>query len=342
MRKILLSDVQNKVENAGFKAKKDVRNIFFKKNMSIIDINVYSLRDISGYWGLLKNIIILIGGLRVGDIIFVNYPVYGKFTLNILFMLKKIKKIKVIGIIHDLDSLRSDSFDDSIVCFFDMVISHNQEMSKFLKKIGVIESKIYNLNLFDYILDKDWDCFCDLKADDLDNYRVVFAGNLNKEKSGFIYKIQYPVDIWGVNYDKNVNLNLNYCGFFDSENPKNFYEAYTNSRVFGLIWDGGSINSCEGRFGDYLLYNNPHKTSFYLSQNIPVIVWNSAAIANFILSENCGIVVDTLSDLDEKLSLITLDQYRIMKENASRIGEKVRSGFYLSRAVDCSLEKLLE
>ena len=42
---------------------------------------------------------------------------------------------------------------------------------------------------------------------------------------------------------------------------------------FGLIWDGSSVNTCEGNFGEYLRYNNPHKISLYLACGLPVIIW---------------------------------------------------------------------
>lgn len=41
---------------------------------------------------------------------------------------------------------------------------------------------------------------------------------------------------------------------------------------FGLVWDGISAQSCIGNTGEYLKYNDPHKTSLYIASGIPVIV----------------------------------------------------------------------
>ena len=56
-------------------------------------------------------------------------------------------------------------------------------------------------------------------------------------------------------------------------------------------------------------YNNPHKTSLYLSSGIPVITWSQAAIADFIKQHNVGIVIDDLNRIDEVLANVTKDQY---------------------------------
>ena len=46
---------------------------------------------------------------------------------------------------------------------------------------------------------------------------------------------------------------------------------------FGLVWDGISVETCAGVYGEYLKVNNPHKTSLYLASGIPVIIWKEAA-----------------------------------------------------------------
>ena len=37
---------------------------------------------------------------------------------------------------------------------------------------------------------------------------------------------------------------------------------------WGLIWDGSSLKGCQGNYGEYLKYNNPHKTSFYIAMEM--------------------------------------------------------------------------
>ncbi|WP_051006281.1 hypothetical protein [Liquorilactobacillus vini] len=102
---------------------------------------------------------------------------------------------------------------------------------------------------------------------------------------------------------------------------------------FGLIWDGTSLNQCDGVFGEYLKYNNPHKMSLYLSSGLPVIVWKQAAVADFVEKNQVGITINRLSDLDEILDKLSIDDYRQLKENVVKIAKGMRNGVYIKRAV---------
>ena len=102
---------------------------------------------------------------------------------------------------------------------------------------------------------------------------------------------------------------------------------------FGLIWDGNSIKSCSGHFGEYLKYNNPHKTSLFISTGIPIIVWKKAAIAKLVNDYNIGIVIDNLRELDSVLDNVDLDQYKELKKNTEILGKKLREGFFIKRAL---------
>ena len=64
-----------------------------------------------------------------------------------------------------------------------------------------------------------------------------------------------------------------------------------------------SSETCKGSFGEYLRINNPHKTSLYLASGIPVIIWSKAALAEFIEKNKCGITVDSLYEIADKLKI---------------------------------------
>ncbi len=101
---------------------------------------------------------------------------------------------------------------------------------------------------------------------------------------------------------------------------------------FGLIWDGISTKTCSGSYGQYLRFNDPHKTSLYLSTGLPVIVWKHAAIADFILRNKVGKTVGNLNELDHLLDSISEAEFTNMKKNAITIGRKMRQGFYINSA----------
>ena len=96
-----------------------------------------------------------------------------------------------------------------------------------------------------------------------------------------------------------------------------------------------------GTGGLYLKYNNPHKTSLYLSSGLPVIIWSDAALAKFVKINNVGITVDSLSDVSEKIKQITQVDYDIMAHNAKRISQKLTNGYFLKRSLEKSEDYIL-
>ena len=66
--------------------------------------------------------------------------------------------------------------------------------------------------------------------------------------------------------------------------------------------------------GKYLKINNPHKLSLYLAVGLPVVIWDEAAEAEFVLKENVGFTVKSLYDLPEKLEAVSDNDYQIMKK----------------------------
>ena len=110
---------------------------------------------------------------------------------------------------------------------------------------------------------------------------------------------------------------------------------------YGLVWDGDSIETCSGGKGEYLKINNPHKLSLYLAVGLPVIIWDEAAEADFVLRENVGFTVRSLYELPGKMSDISDNNYEIMKKNAETVGARLRNGEYLTMALK-KAEEMLE
>ena len=104
-------------------------------------------------------------------------------------------------------------------------------------------------------------------------------------------------------------------------------------RGFGLVWDGEELDCCSGKFGEYLKYNNPHKLSLYIAAGIPVIVWSKAAVKDFVEREKIGFVVDSVLNIEEQIVNLSDYEYCIMRENAKRLGIKVRQGYFTKRAL---------
>ena len=119
-----------------------------------------------------------------------------------------------------------------------------------------------------------------------------------------------------------------YKGVFDPNSP-DLPENYH----FGLIWDGKSLDTCDGDTGDYTKFNNPHKLSLYLAIGLPVIVWKEAAIAKFVEENKVGVAISSLQELNNLDKVISPDLYQNYLNNITDISAKVRNGYFLSSAL---------
>lgn len=274
-----------------------------------------------------------------------QHPSYG-YRVSAVWvpLLQKRKGLKMIAVIHDLESLRrgiagaiedrrvTNTFaDNKLLKQFDAVICHNEHMRQYLIGQGFDENKLVNLEIFDYLSD------CKrVQPEKGSAPSIAIAGNLSKGKCGYIYEILAP----GANPGLTVNL---YGGGFDesaasdrfvwhgSFKPEELPDHLTGD--FGLVWDGPVAETCGGNTGEYLRYNNPHKTSLYLSSGMPVVVWSEAAIADFVRENGVGITVSSLAELESAIRAVSPEDYARMRENVQRVGAQLRDGHYLRCAL---------
>ena len=202
-------------------------------------------------------------------------------------------------------------------------------MIGYLKKIGLY-TRIHALEIFDYLVEAE----SIQKTETKENQNaVIIAGNLSEEKAGYVYQLD-QVNAEFRLYGPNLNTeaigtgNITYKGSFPPDDLPRVLHG-----KFGLVWDGKSIDECGGEFGQYMQYNNPHKTSLYLASKIPVIVWEKAAIAEFIRENQLGIQVGSLREIPEKLAALTGETYDEMLQNVSAMGEKLRKGEMLRKVL---------
>jgi hypothetical protein len=244
--------------------------------------------------------------------------------------LERLKGIISIVIIYDINSLRYGmdikNSEVRVLGRFKNVISHNSTMSAWLKYNGC-SANIVDLGLFDYISE---DAVCNEKRSNA----IIIAGNLSRDKSGcYIYKLQ-PIRGYSYNlYGKKVERELlppcaDYKGVF---NPNELLNEMDGK--YGLVWDGNSVDTCNGSMGEYLRYNNPHKISLYLAAGKPVIVWSESALAKFVVENGIGFCVNSLQRIEEKLENIDDEEYREMVSNVLKLGNKIRAGGYLIDAL---------
>jgi len=274
-------------------------------------------------------------------VVLVQFPIVdisgGIYRLN---ELKDKKHINIICVVHDIEILRRNVRDDYIEQYnmlqtlADIWIVHNTKMKELLVSKGFPEDKIVSLEIFDYLIGDS----PEVKKDS----GVIVAGNLDIGKSEYIYHLNEISDVkfnlFGANYSDNDDYdNISYFGtFLPDELIKNLQGKY------GLVWDGNSLDTCNGLTGEYLKINNPHKLSLYLAVGLPIIIWDEAAEADFVLKEYVGITVKSLYELPDKISAISDSEYKTMKRNAEIVGKRLRNGEYMTNAIKKAEEMVQE
>ena len=212
-----------------------------------------------------------------------------------------------------------DAFQSS-----EAVIVHNDKMKKFLIDQGVNSNKLYVLELFDYITAKQKQN--NIKSDKI---KICYTGNM--DKANFIHqleeeKMNFNLYVYGVKNKEIKNKRIEYKGkFLPDELP------YKIEENIGLVWDGNVDENDENEgFKNYTKYNNPHKLSCYLAANIPVIVWEKAAIADLVKKYNIGYFIRNIYDINK----IDFSDYNEKIKNIKELSRKVRNGYFTNRVVN--------
>ena len=276
------------------------------------------------------------------SIVFLQHPLKNR-ELGRKYYIRKLKlekSVSFICLVHDVENLRysdaSSYFKNEfnfMLEFADQIIVHNESMKEYFIKLGINSKKLVDLDIFDYI--------CDLNKNYNDkNDGIIIAGNLDTVKAKYLLNLKYVNNVYFKLYGINLNKeciadNVEYVGAYDPT----ILPSILNGK-FGLVWDGTSINSCNGATGNYLRYNNPHKLSLYIASNIPVIVWNESAVAKFVKQNNIGFCVDKLQDIEKSLTKISDKQYEMMVSSVLDIGAKIRSGYYMKTAINKAINNI--
>jgi len=321
--------------HAGTKAVKDIKDILLEDQWIPFSTPYTGKRWRDYYITIMA--LLRIALMPKGCIFFIQFPPtqlgHSQFVCRFICW-----KFDAICLIHDLNEMRGIDWGHAKeLKNAAVIISHNRRMSEWLQK-RLPKHHIIELEIFDYLHSKK--IYSTPSTDQAGlGRRVAFAGNLSPDKSAFIYThidIQPKIYLLGTNADQQkIASCYEYAGFFQSDTPQFPVDA-----SMGLIWDGTSTETCDGIKGNYLRLNSPHKTSLYLSSGIPVVIWREAAMAEFVIEHNCGVTIDRLADIPEKISNLSEESYSALRNGAERVGDRLRNGYYTRRAVGLALEAI--
>ena len=285
--------------------------------------------------------------IKKNDWIYIQFPLL-EHTMLFSLLIKNLEKrgIHTSIIIHDVEAIRFTLRNDvplsrkirmrfeEISSFKNCskIIVHNEKMKSFMhEKWKIHKDKMDILGIFDYLVENYNEELLE-KRNLSRKGPVIIAGALSKHKAGYIYNLpeNCNFNLYGINFEREkASSNTNYVGAF---NPEEL--IYNLQGSFGLVWDGDSSATCTGVYGDYLKINNPHKTSMYLAAGIPVIIWEEAALANFIKKNHCGITIKSTDEIRNIIDNMLDEEYETLKANACKIGGKLRRGYFLKSAIE--------
>ncbi|MDG2917699.1 sugar transferase [Bisgaard Taxon 10/6] len=349
MMKYQIVELSLDLNHAGSKATQDiyeiVRSLGYKANI----IRTATTAD-SFMAKIHRQILFFIDWLKVyftidsNSVVLIQNPYHHKQLIRnwVLNRLKRTKNVKFISLVHDVEELRKSLYNnyyknefDTMLSLANAIIVHNDKMKGFFIQKGYPETKLISLGIFDYL------------QNPVEKKRVTFeraisiAGNLDIKKSAYIAQLgslsAIKMHLYGPNFEHSLEVfsNIKYHGSFPAtEIPQKLTSG------FGLVWDGQSIETCTGDFGEYLQYNNPHKLSLYLSSGMPVVIWDKAAEAEFVSKHNVGLCVSSLTELQDKLNSITEQEFEEMVNNVEKQTAYLTRGKYTEKAIS-EAEKII-
>ncbi len=339
-------DYKNKnINDAGAKARFDIEKTLNKQGILPTSKGNHITKNRLLHF--IRTICIVIkAGLLIkrNDKIILQYPV--KYYSTICRIVH-FKGGHVITTIHDLECFRkkhnTTNKEIKLMNMSDAIIAHNPIMCKWLIDNGYVgfnkKNIIESLGIFDFLSESE-------NPNRIENWplnQIVYAGQLTRKKNDFLYKLgsymhNYNLNVYGKGFDKTSASNP------EKFNIKGFMlpEKLISSSIgdFGLVWDGDSIDCCQGDWGEYLTINTPHKISLYIRCGLPVIIWSKAAMAAFIKENGIGLCIDSLHEINDIYNKLSKEEYTHMCDNVNRISNLMSKGDFIKQALNKTISNI--
>lgn len=279
--------------------------------------------------------------IRKGDRLVLQYPVKKYFSF--ICRVAHWRKAQIIVIIHDLMSLHRKRVtletELSRLSKGDVIIASNEKMQQWLAAQG-LQRPMTALGLFDYLDNVPHESHKTHESHEPHAWSLVYAGALVMRKNSYLLELGNKAE----HFDLHIYGNADGLPGIDKA-PHAVCYPFTPADEFirnadgdfGLVWDGDSLETCQGDFGEYLRYNSPHKVSFYLRAGLPVIIWREAAVASIIEQEGIGITITSIAELEQRLQTLTTEELEAMRQNVARVSQRLVSGQYFQKALRSAL-----
>lgn len=222
---------------------------------------------------------------------------------GLFYRIVLLKKANLNVIMVDLECIRRQNYDEKFekqICLkAKSILCQTERMKKAMEERGYIAEGC------NVITGNFWPILTELPTvgESSFGYSIAFSGNLGK--APFASKLSQM--------DSRLQFTVNPAFRMITED-------------WGLVWDGDSLETCTGLFGNYMKMVFPYKASLYLASNRPLIVWEESGIAEFVKEQHLGITVKSLYDIHDKIVALTDEEKDIMRTSVAEWCRKVRTG----------------
>ncbi|GFH40949.1 beta-1,6-galactofuranosyltransferase [Pseudolactococcus insecticola] len=326
--KINGSDTKN-ASASGFVANRQAAASAFAVGFNPINYYTYALRDASDEEIGLR-VSTLLSGVQSNDVVIVQWPMWqsdNRFEQIFLQKLRVIPGVKIAAMVWDVmawvkdDRDRDYTGDYSLKMLneFDLVIAANRKMAARMRKEGGVNSAILSMDISD-----------SLYSGPLRDKKVIkklyFVGSRINQNMVLDYTAETPFDMVGNSAGlEKTNPAINFLGRMSSDAIPFLFDG-----GFGVVQYAKPVNfKGMQKYGEY---NNPLKLSQYLAAGIPVVIGSKMAHAELVRSQNLGIVLDDLNDIDTVLSELSEADYQAKLAAVKPWSEAIRTGYFSKRA----------
>lgn len=276
----------------------------------------------------------MLAGVSAHDVVIVQLPSWNGIEFDELLINKLLSypDIKIAVFIHDVVPLMFENnyylMQRSINLYNKAVtlIVPSKAMAKRLKSEGLVMDHI--------VIQQLWDHVTSLMPETPKFEPLInFAGSVTRFPFVKSWHNDTKLQVFSQSDEKNSNERVSYRGWL----PDNEILRHLN-RGFGLVWSENTKNQSER---EYSKINLSYKLSTYLASGLPVIVNQGISNQKFIEDNNIGIVMPSLSEVDQRIKNITKAQYNDMAENAKRIGYLIRQGYFTKKILIDTMHQIL-
>ena len=226
--------------------------------------------------------------------------------------------------------------EERILKSFAVLLVFNGNMKKQIQaNYGIDDKKFVEFEILDYGIDSSTTFLKQIRKP----YRVVYASALNKNRCSWIRAIPNSDEVvyeffgeggsWINKLGRKNVVYKNYCP------PSDLSKILSRDYDFGII-------AYDSQLTDYLEFTSTSKFSAYMVAGLPILVPSSYLyLISLIKKYKVGRSFDSFNEIPKIIDSLTESEYAQIRDNCNNLGEKIKNGYFIKKAVNTALSKTL-